>query len=117
MLIKTDFNCFHFETLAKQKDLDYYDGSFHAQYGTVLALSAKAKEPSWELEGLEAKNLLKDARLELEIAVQKLEPQATDDASEQSKKPYADQLFYLGLAQEELRTTRQRLFQVNQALR
>ena len=116
LLTSTKFDCFS-DPLISQDEKENYKGSFYAQYGTVLALSATAKEGSWELERIEQKRLLTDARLQLENAIQILTPRAELERSERYTKPLRDQLFYLGPSQDVLRTTQGRLDQVIQALR
>jgi hypothetical protein len=116
LLNNTKFDCFY-EPLVSQQEKEDYEGSFYAQYGTILALSAKAKDASWEIERTEQKQLLTEAKLELEKAVDILKPRAEHERNKRYTKPLRDQLFYLGQSQDVLRTAQGRLDQVNQALR
>jgi hypothetical protein len=116
LLTNTKFGCFY-EPLVSQQDKEDYEGSFYAQYGTVLALSAKGEDASQELGRAEQKHWLIEARPQLEKAVETLKLRAEHERNKRYTKPLRDQLFYLGPSQDILRATQERLDRVSQTLR
>jgi hypothetical protein len=110
------FDCFPDKILTKH-DRNTDEGIFHSEYGGALLLVAASKEPSSELERAEQKTLLIEARKQLEDATQRLKSLSDTEKNQRAKAPLRDQLFFLGEAEDALRTAQRRLENVKQTLR